>query len=74
MARRPKPWYRQARGARFVVNGTQPNSGPDKKLAVEQFYAVIRQPQERKVDPRFVLANIGSSELGGETSWLVTIT
>ncbi len=61
MARRPKPWYRQARGAWFVtLNGTQHNLGPDKKLAFDQFYALMRQPQERKVDTRSLLAIIDS--------------
>ena len=50
MARRPKPWYRKARNAWFVMlNGVQHNLGPDKKAAFELFYELMRQPQSRKV-------------------------
>ena len=53
MARRPKPWFRKSRDAWFVtVGGVQNNLGPDKKLAFDRFYELMRQPQECKVDPR----------------------
>ena len=59
MARRPTPWFREARGAWFVtIGGVQSNLGPHKKLAFERFYELMRQPQERKVDPRSLLAII----------------
>ena len=54
-----KPWFREARGAWFVtVGGTQHNLGPDKKQAFDRFYELMRQPQERKVDPRSLIAII----------------
>ena len=61
MARRPKPWFREARGAWFVtVGGVQNNLGPDKKLAFERFYELMRQPQERKVDPRSLITIVNA--------------
>lgn len=61
MARRPKPWFREARGAWFVtVDGVQNNLGPDKKLAFERFYELMRQPQERKVDPRSLITIVNA--------------
>jgi integrase len=59
MARRPKPWYREAREAWFVtLGGVQHNLGPDKKEAYERFFALMRQPQPRKVAPESLLAVI----------------
>lgn len=59
MARRPKPWFRESRGAWFVtLGGVQNDLGPNKKVAFERFYELMRQPQERKVDPRSLIAII----------------
>ena len=59
MARRPKPWFRKSRDAWFVtIGGVQNNLGPEKKLALERFYELMRQPQERKVDPRSLITII----------------
>lgn len=61
MSRRPKPWFREARGEWFVtIGGVQNNLGPHKKLAFERFYELMRQPQERKVDPRSVIPIINA--------------
>ncbi len=50
MARQPKPWYRKDRDAWFVtVAGTRHNLGPDKKQAMERFYALMREPKTAKV-------------------------
>lgn len=59
MARRPKPWFREARGAWFVnVGGVRHNLGPDKKAAFDRFYELMHQPQERKVDAQSLIALI----------------
>lgn len=59
MARRPKPWFREARGEWFVtIGGVQNNLGRDKKLAFDRFYELMRQPQKRKVDPRSLVTII----------------
>ncbi len=59
MARRPKPWFREARGAWFVtLGGVQHNLGPDKKAAFERFYELMRQPSGSKVDSRSLVAII----------------
>ncbi len=61
MARRPKAWFREARGAWFVtVGGTQHNLGPDKKQAFDRFYELMRQPRDEKVDPRSLIGIIDS--------------
>jgi len=61
MARRPKPWFREARGAWFVtLGGTQHNLGPDKKQAFDRFYELMRQPHDEKIDPRSVVGIIDS--------------
>ena len=61
MSRRPKPWFREARGEWFVtIGGVQNNLGHHKKLAFERFYELMRQPQERKVDPRSVIPIINA--------------
>ena len=50
MARRPKPWFRKARNAWFVmIGGVQHNLGPDKNEAYDRFHQLMRQPQQRKV-------------------------
>ena len=59
MARRPKPWYRKSRGAWFVtLDGAQHNLGPDKNEAFEQFYELMREPQQRKVPSQSLAAII----------------
>ncbi len=59
MARRPKPWYREARGAWFVtLGGVQHNLGPEKKDAFDRFYELMRQPHQVKVDSRSIVALI----------------
>lgn len=50
MAREPKPWYRKDRDAWFVtIAGTRHNLGPNKKKALERFYALMREPKAAKV-------------------------
>ena len=50
MARQPKPWYRADRDAWFVtIAGTRHNLGPNKKKALDRFYALMREPQTAKV-------------------------
>ena len=57
MARRPKPWYRKARSGWFVtIDGVQHNLGPDKKEAYDRFFALMRQPQTKKVAPQSLLS------------------
>ena len=59
MARRPKPWFREARDAWFVtINGVQHNLGPSKKAAFDRFYELMRQPVPRPVDAQSVVAVI----------------
>lgn len=59
MARRPKPWFRKARGAWFVMlDGAQHNLGSSKKQAFERFYELMRQPRDQKVDPRSLISLI----------------
>ena len=46
MARTPKPWYRKDRRVWCVtINGRRHNLGPDKKAAMEQFHALMREPR-----------------------------
>ena len=46
MAREPKPWYRQDRGVWCVtIGGCRHNLGPDKKDAMQRFYALMRCPK-----------------------------
>ncbi|MBX3437014.1 MAG: tyrosine-type recombinase/integrase, partial [Planctomycetaceae bacterium] len=57
MARRPKPWFRKARGAWFVtLDGVQHNLGPEKKAAFDRFYELMRQPQTRTVSSQSLVA------------------
>ena len=50
MARRPKPWFWKARDGWYVtVGGTRHPLGRDKDEAYDRFYALMRQPQQRKV-------------------------
>ena len=57
MARRPKPWFRKARGAWFVtLNGVPHNLGPDKKAAFDRFYDLMRQLQTRRVSSQSLAA------------------
>jgi integrase len=50
MARQPKPWYRADRRVWTVtINGKRHNLGRTKKEALEQFYALMRQPRREKV-------------------------
>lgn len=59
MARRPKPWYRAARQAWFVmIDGVQHNLGPDKEAAYDLFYQLMRQPTQKRVSPRSLVAII----------------
>ena len=59
MARRPKPWYRKARKAWYVtIDGTQYNLGANKKEAYDRFYELLRQPRERRVSSRALVAII----------------
>ncbi len=59
MARRSKPWFREARRAWFVtLGGVQHNLGPDKKAAFQRFYDLMQQPSEQKVDSRLLVAII----------------
>ena len=57
MARRPRPWYRNARQSWFVtIDGVQHNLGPDKNDAFERFYALMQQPRSNhKVDSESLL-------------------
>lgn len=59
MARRPRPWYRNARQSWFVtIGGVQHNLGPDKNEAFEQFYALMRKRQLNKQVARESLLEI----------------
>ena len=50
MARRPKPWFWKARDGWYVtIGGTRHPLGQDKEEAYDRFYALMRQPQQRKV-------------------------
>jgi integrase len=45
MARPPKPWFREDRGAWFVtLNGTRHNLGPDKQEAHRRFHTLMAAP------------------------------
>ncbi len=47
MARPPKPWYWKARRCWFVtLDGIRHNLGPEKNSALEQFHALMAQPQK----------------------------
>lgn len=61
MARRPKPWFREARGEWFVtLGGVQTKLGPDKKLAYEQFYELMRMPPTSRIELRSLVAIINA--------------
>lgn len=47
MARRPKPWFRSGRGWFVQIEGKQRPLGPNKKLAFERFYELMREPKKR---------------------------
>ena len=50
MARQPKPWYRKDRKVWCVtVNGQRHNLGRNKKVAMELFRALLREPQRVQV-------------------------
>ncbi len=54
-----KPWFRPGRGVWYVtLNGKQHNLGPDRDQAFQTYHELMRQPQERKVDPRSVVVLI----------------
>lgn len=47
MARRPKPWFRKGRGWFVQVDGTQHNLGPDKQIAFDRFFELMRARKSR---------------------------
>jgi integrase len=50
VVRQPKPWYRADRAAWFVtIRGVRHNLGPNKKLAHDAFYDLMRQPEPKPV-------------------------
>lgn len=49
MACRPKPWYRNGRGWFVQVAGKQHNLGPDKELAFQRFYELMRETKSRPI-------------------------
>jgi len=51
MARRPEPWYRKGRGWFVQIEGKQHNLGPDKDLAFERFYELMREPRSTRIAP-----------------------
>jgi hypothetical protein len=59
MARRPKPWYRRARSAWFVIiDGVQHNLGPNKKEAYRRFYQLMQSPRRLRVSSHSLAAII----------------
>ena len=57
MARRPKPWFWKARDGWYVtIGGKRHPLGQDKGEAYERFYALMRQPQQRKVSSETLAA------------------
>ena len=57
MARRPKPWFWKARDGWYVtIGGERHPLGQDKGEAYERFYALMRQPQQRKVSSETLAA------------------
>lgn len=59
MARRPRPWFWKARDAWYVTIGGQRHLlGQDKDEAYDRFYAMMRQPQQRKVSADALVAVI----------------
>ena len=50
MARRPKPWFWQARDGWYVtIAGVRHPLGEEEDKAYDRFYALMRQPQQRKI-------------------------
>jgi hypothetical protein len=57
MARRARPWFRKGRGWFVQIEGKQLSLGPDKKLAFERYYELMRGPKKQ--------LSVGSESLAG---------